>query len=350
MNNYNIKSLIKKIILVTSITIFILLMIISLNDIQEIIGVLKNTNLKYVFFAFLILLVYIILWPLSLHIIVRRKDKNIKIVDSMMIGGSEFFFNGITPFSSGGQPFQVYAYNEVGIKPANSTGILMINFILYQISITILCALAMIFYYQKLVVTVPNIPILLIIGFSINLLILGLILLLGIFKPVKTWLNRFMNWLCKFTLFKKILENRIPQLNLYIDEVQIAFKEVLRAPLVMVFSLLLKLVGLAFYYAIPYFAMCAVGVQVDIRQLFYVISMTSFAMTMVVWIPTPGGTGGAELAFTTLFISLVNNDKSIAMGSMLIWRMITYYLVMILGFVMYLYFEKRREKNANRNI
>ena len=42
------------------------------------------------------------------------------------------FFNGITPFSSGGQFAQVYIFNRQGITPANSASILLMAFIVYQ--------------------------------------------------------------------------------------------------------------------------------------------------------------------------------------------------------------------------
>ena len=35
--------------------------------------------------------------------------------DSYLIGCSEHFYNGITPFSAGGQPFQIYYLNKRGI-------------------------------------------------------------------------------------------------------------------------------------------------------------------------------------------------------------------------------------------
>ena len=59
----------------------------------------------------------------------------------------------------------------------------------------------------------------------------------------------------------------------------------------------------------------------------------------MVWVPTPGGTGGIEIAFTMIFTTFAGVTSSIASAGMVIWRGITYYLLMLISAISYILFE-----------
>ena len=48
-----------------------------------------------------------------------------------------FFFNAITPFSSGGQPFQVYMFNKSGNSLIDSTNTVVQETIIHQIALLV---------------------------------------------------------------------------------------------------------------------------------------------------------------------------------------------------------------------
>ena len=98
-----------------------------------------------------------------------------------------------------------------------------------------------------------------------------------------------------------------------------------------------------------------VQVKVNPDDLFYVMALTAFTLTIAIWVPTPGGAGGVEVAFSLLYSPFIasygfDDSKSYALAIMLIWRMLTYYLLIIYGFVLYLIFEKRDKISNNTNI
>ena len=45
------------------------------------------------------------------------------------------FFNGITPFATGGQPMQLYYFKKEGVSLTESSNIILQNSILYQIAL-----------------------------------------------------------------------------------------------------------------------------------------------------------------------------------------------------------------------
>ena len=60
---------------------------------------------------------------------------------------------------------------------------------------------------------------------------------------------------------------------------------------------------------------------------------------MTCFIPTPGASGGIEFAFQSLFINLAGVTKTVAVSGMLLWRLLTYYLLMFISLLIYFYFE-----------
>ncbi len=117
-NKYSFKSILNKIILGLAITILILLLIIFLTtDINAIKAAFANINIGYLFAAIGLTVLYFLLSPITTCILTKAKKCDISMLDTFLIGNTEHFFNGITPFATGGQPFQVYSYSRLGIKP-----------------------------------------------------------------------------------------------------------------------------------------------------------------------------------------------------------------------------------------
>jgi len=348
---YSKKKTVRSLILVAAILIVLVILLVSLGDIKSIGQVLATTNYLYILVCIGLLLVYCLGFQISLTLLIKNKYQGISFYQSMLVGGTEFFFNGITPFSSGGQPFQAYALKRKDMKLSDSTSVLLINFLSYQIVMNLFSIVALILYYTKLHEQINNLIWLLIVGFSINILMMAFIVMIGATKFTGKLFIKIMRGLCKIKFLRK-LETKIPEFENYVAEMQNAFLEMRNHLGLVSIVMLLKAISLAAYYTIPFFIFYAIGVNISYKEIFYVISMTSFALTICVWLPTPGASGGAELAFTTLFAGLLvayDNAQSIAMSGMLIWRLLTYYLLMLYGLINYLAFE-RRNSNENRSI
>jgi len=345
---YDSKKVVRMIILGSAITIFIMTMILSFNDFEGIVEVLKTTNVKYLMFAILLLLVYAILYPITLCILTRTKKCKISMLNTYLIGSTEHFFNGITPFATGGQPFQVYAYNRLGVKPADSTGILMMNFIIFMI-VTNIYALASLFYYPQLAQNISNLNAMVIIGFAINFFVLIFLISVATTKRIRIWLEKILIWLCRFKWLKKFVEPNIPKFNDYCYQAQGAFKELWHHKGAFLSCFVIKFITMGVYYAITFFILKALSVDVEPDKLVFIICSTAFAITMCVFIPTPGSSGGIEFAFKSIFQAVaVGITAEVAMGGMLLWRLLSYYLMMLLSFFIYLALEKitlKREKD-----
>ena len=99
------------------------------------------------------------------------------------------------------------------------------------------------------------------------------------------------------------------------------------------------------------------NVNVDGSVFFLVLSGTSFAITAVGFIPTPGASGGVEGSAGQVFKSIIifvmgdfiiSSAPAIANGVMLIWRLISYYFVMAISLLFYIGLTIYQSKQAKK--
>ncbi len=57
--------------------------------------------------------------------------------------------------------------------------------------------------------------------------------------------------------------------------------------------------------------------------------------------PTPGGSGGIEYAFSIVIASLATNVMGQAQAVTLLWRLCTFYVLIIVSFVTSIIYEKK---------
>ena len=69
-----------------------------------------------------------------------------------------------------------------------------------------------------------------------------------------------------------------------------------------------------------------------------VIGVTSFVYMLTSFIPIPGASGGSEGFFTVMYSKLLGHNH--ASTGMLVWRFCTYYFMMFISAVIFIFYEK----------
>lgn len=332
-----------------TLTVFFFVMILSFNDISAIFGELKSADWRYVLLACASIAVYVALYPLSLCILTRARGNDIKMLTTYNIAMTEHFFNGITPFATGGQPFQAYAFSKAKVSPTESTCLLLMNFLVFMLVTNGFAACAL-FYFRRFV-TDGAMAFIAVLGFAMNFLVLALTLLVAVNRRVAALLSRFVGFLCRFRPIARFLEPKRESLQQYFVNVQTAFASLIKKKLSFVLAFITKALSMAAYYLTTYFILLALHVPVNASEIFFVMCGTSFAVTMVVFLPTPGSSGGIEFAFKSVFSSIAAGAAaSVAFGGMMIWRMLSYYVVMLISLGFYvaleIHFSRAEKRNA----
>lgn len=137
------KNLKKNSILLIFITLLVLFFVLK-DDFNSVMGLLGGVNIIWLLIAIIAEFLFIFFEALAFNQIILSYNEDYSLLKSFKLLVITKFFNGITPFASGGQPMQIYLMKKDGIRMAKSTNIIMQNF--YNIS-TCSCYNGNICYY-----------------------------------------------------------------------------------------------------------------------------------------------------------------------------------------------------------
>lgn len=312
------------------------------DDFNTTIKYLATVNLLWIGVGILAFVLYLIFQSLSLHIFMKGVDKNYKLKDTILLILSAQFFNAITPFSSGGQPFQMYLMKKQGIKLTDSGNVLLQNFIAQQLSIIIMGTFSI--AINKVFNIIPQDNMLrkiVVIGYVVNIVVLLILFMLSYAKKTNTELfNKILNFIFKFKFIRNKNDLKEKLLN-KIDEFyegSAYFKKNIRK---LFRATLYNIIGLVFYYVIPLFVFFSIGEVSSITVLESIVC-SGYTYLIGSFVPIPGGTGGLEYGFIQFFQGFTVGATLSA--CMILWRFITYYFGMIIGAISLLFYKRREEK------
>lgn len=299
---------------------------------------ITNLNPLILIIAFLFMFLNILFQSLSLHNFVKKIKPEYKLKNALFLTTAGLFFNGITPFSSGGQPFQVYLLKKDDVKVSDSTNILLQNFLTYQISLVLIGTIAIII--NSVVEIFPPENLLknaVIIGYIVNLFVLFLIFFFSYAKKFNTnFFNKISNFIFKFKFIKN-KEKLKKQFNESIDNFYNGTVNLKNNLKNFIISFLYNTLSLICLYIVPLFVFYAMG---ELESLNLLESLVASGYTYLIgsFVPIPGGSGGLEYSFIDFF--KVFRAGNFLSAAMLIWRFITYYFGMFLGAISLMLYKK----------
>ena len=337
----------KKLDLIILFIAMALVLYFSLKDnFKEVLEELRKVNVIIFLIAIFILLLSLLFKSVSLKIFINEYKEDYKLKKAYQLTLIGQFLNGITPFQSGGQPFQIYLLKKDGVRISDSTNAMIKDFIAFQTALILVGIVALLINF-KLNLFSKNVYLnsLIFLGFLINFIVMIILLLISAAK--KTGLkiaNRFVDFLFKFKITKKFgttKENIKESLKHFYK----TGGELKKQKTIMILPIIYNIVHLLLLYMIPFIIFKSLGLN-DIEVIKSIV-LVAFVMLIGNFIPIPGATGGIEYSFLQFFG--IFTSGAILTGGMLLWRFVTYFLPMIIGFIV-LIFKKGEHKNENRVI
>lgn len=331
------KSLKKNGIILALITLVVLILVLK-DDFNIVIKLLAKANIWFILIAVFSEILFLALESLAFDQILKSYDDKFKFKDTFYITVITKFFNGITPFSSGGQPMQIYMLKKNGFRITKATNAIMQNFILYQLALVVVGLLSLLLNYTlHLFPKVRTLEYLVTAGFLINtLVIVGLFVISFSNKFNKFIINLGIKILTKL----KIVKNPDKQKAIWEEKCN-DFHEgatyIKNHKLLCLKGFIYYLFALIISYSIPLFVVKALGSN-ELKLINAIVS-SSYVMIMGSFVPIPGASGGIEFGYMSFFNNFIGGG--VLSASLLIWRSITYYIPMVAGAIM---FNIRKEK------
>lgn len=245
-----------------------------------------------------------------------------------------YFFGGITPSSTGGQPYQIYHFSKLGLDSAISTNIIFSRLtIIYAVQFLV----ALIFSGRgiALIRRAGGGASLLYAAMAASLVI-SVLLVIALRNPDKLGIlarriegsraGRLAGILLKDPQWAEKIDGWTAKLR---DGFRLLWGE---KRLLMLADVLLHTAGqaaLAFGFFLPFIALTKA--PVDFGEFFFVYMLGSLISGFFI---TPGATGGVEATFVFI-LGALSKDHAGTMGAIVLWRFGSYHLQLILGGLVY---------------
>ncbi len=335
-NKFRLNSLI---ILVLSIG---LIWFIMKDTFQESISILLSAKIIWLILAFIVFIAYFLLETLVMKKLINVHKPDYTFKSALKLYMMTRFFNGITPFSSGGQPLQVYELKKEGVRITDGTTIIIKHFIIFQTSMMILGTSAIILNTIFDVIQCEAfLRTLLITGFAINFGLLIFVYFVSTSKKLtKKTIIFIINLLSKLKIVKH-KEETSEKWTTACSEYYESFRSLMLDRKFFWTNILIEVTALIIVFTLPIFVFEALGYTYQLN-VFICILTSIYVFIVGSYVPIPGGTGGIEFAFCGFFSKYI--PSSYLSPAVILWRLIDYYMPVIIGGLFFNYKKAKRDK------
>ena len=242
------------------------------------------------------------------------------------------FYDYVTPFGSGGQPFQIYYLSKHGVDGGPAGAIPIGSMFLIQFTFFV-CAIVSFIVGVSTEIVPLYIQILAYFG-SICYVSVSLFLVVFSFLPKAG--HKVIAWGVKVLTKLRICKNPekwIEKGNNAIDNNKKNMGIIFHSKRVLIAGTLLSFVFNVAQCSMPYFTLLLFGAVTPSWGLWFEITrVTFFIYCAITIVPTPGNSGAADGTFYGLFGRILTVAGTCFTG-MMIWRVFSFYSYIMLGVV-----------------
>lgn len=320
--------------LILSIGLLVIYFSVSGNT-DEIIYAFSQFKLEYLLIGVLM----VFLWQFSVGMVLttftRITHPKYRYTQGLINSLVASFFHDITPSASGGQFAQFYVFKKQGVGAGESASVLWTEFIVYQSTMCVLGLILILLKFPLFFNEYSNLFIFVIFGFSINTFIIFALYALAKFKSIHRWISTKGVDIAHRLHIVKDKEKTINSINEQLNRFTYEAEHLKEHKKQLFISIILCTFRLVLYYSVPFVIFVGMGAHADFDLFLNCLAMGSFVSIVSGLIPIPGASGGAEAIFVMMFKNLFGS--AMVTSAMLIWRFLTYYLLIIVGSLCFLY-------------
>ena len=263
-----------------------------------------------------------------LHLLGKRLEPRWKFRYSVSTGMIGLLYSALTPFSTGGQPMQIYTMKRHGMDMGMAGSIIAVKTLVYQIVMVlyslVLVILKLGFFYEK----VSNFSFLIIAGLCANSLFITLVILFAVSKKMTDKILHFvLNSLHRLRLCKNPQE-RYEKIHRELMLFHDSYQRMGRCFGLYVSTAIYTVLQITLNCLIPYFIYKAFNFSE--ASILTMMAAQAFVTMVSAFVPLPGASGGAEGSFYLFFSMFFTRSGSIV-PAILLWRFITYYFNILFG-------------------
>lgn len=311
--------------------IFLLLIIITFiiifknHNFEDTIKLIFTVNYKYIILAIIVMFLDFVLESINIKNLLSSLGTKVSLLKTLKYTLIGFFFSGITPAASGGQPMEIYFMKKDNIPITKSTLVLLIELCSFHI-VTISSGIIGAIINHKLLSN--GFIWIFIIGSSLNIIALS-VMLVGLFSKriSKSLVNLFIKILKVFKYSK--IDTLKENINSSLQDYQEGSTFIKKHKLIFIKSIITVFFQVLMYYSVSYFVYRSFNLNT--YSYFKIISISAMLFISISSMPLPGTVGISESAFLKIYLSIYGIDK--LASAMLLNRGINFYLYIIVSFI-----------------
>ena len=304
------------------------------DEVSSVADALLSVKPGYLIVMLLLMLGYYIIDGMIMQVISRQFYKDYSLKQGFVNNMVGILFSDLTPSATGGQFAQIYVFHNQGISGTAASGILVMALISYQIVIIVYAAISMILQSDYIFAGGLGTWVIAAVGFGVNIAVTVFLFVGSNSKKLQNFLiNRCIRLLATIHIIKDY-KSTAKSLRSAFKEFRREAKALFANKKLFFTTLLLNALKLTLLYSIPYFSFLSVGAELKLSRFPGLLALASAVTMFNTFMPIPGASGGSEGSYMLLYGHL---GRSFASSSMLIWRLVTFYMGLIMGiFIMIL--------------
>ena len=306
---------------------------------------LQSLNPLFLVLCVLFMFGYWLCESATIHTVLKSIHPKMRFRDTFTNTIIGQYFNCITPSASGGQPMQAYYFVKMGVPLGTGLTALLSRFIVYQFVLTLYSIFTLIIGFRQFGDELASKGLMpfVFIGFGVNTLVIIFLLGIAIWKNITVKiLNGIITLLAKMKIIKHPMKFRV-YLTREINKLHDNFNFLKKNVPIIIKSVIFTFLQLTLYLSISYVLFKGFGLEG--ATLLKVISYQAFVLMISSFVPLPGAMGAAELGYSGFFRDMFGDKIGV---STMLWRILTFYLPIIVGMGFMLTLKKRGIEAPNK--
>lgn len=295
-------------------------------ELKPILAAIKELDPMWIIGAFTAMIIYPVIEGRCLAVITKPMGYNFAYIQTTLYAASDMYFSAITPSASGGQPASAYYMVKHGMKLSEATTALLLNILMYTVSLILMGLWAMLWAFKFLLSCNRIFKLLFALGMMTHLVLAALCILCIFSKETIRSIGSFLlKVLYKFK-FVKNKGKKMDRINAFVNKYGDCITIIKSNPIMIVKTFIFNCIQRTVFVAIGYCVYRSFGFE-QVSFLKY-MAIILLLMVAVNGLPIPGAIGISERTFMAIFGTVFT--ASTLMPGMVVTRVINYYILFIL--------------------
>lgn len=299
------------------------------KDLPSVIEYIKDVDARFWISGIICVFLFISGEAMSTHYLLNSVNQRVKFSRCFLYSSVDFFFSGVTPSATGGQPAQLFFMSKDGLPVTLSTMILMVVTIVYKTVLVVLGSIVLIIRPTHIMQYLEPVIFWFYLGIVLNIGCVAIICTL-LFQPVlaeKICLF-FLNILSKTSFLKKGEEKKA-KLSKSMQKYSETAEYLRNHKHIILNVFFITLFQRLILFSITYIVYRSFGMNTE--SIVTIITMQGMISVAVDMLPLPGGMGMSEKLFLEIFSNIFGE---MLLPGMIASRGLAFYAQLIISAVM----------------